>query len=261
MAYYSPAQIDSLAQQLMRGIQGLSYTAAKTWITAESGDNNNVLGVTHPTSTGSVLNTYATPQQGIAAAINLFNTASWYRDAKAAIMTTPNATAQLRAIAATAWNPNHYVGNDAFKPYLGGQASTSTSAAAPAATPPATSTSTSSSGQTLADYLGRPAGELLTQATIQSFVARASRETGERQDDLTSYYADWLGHQLGQIPAPGSSFNSSFFAGAARSPSPADVGADLFGQYFGWVPNVIVGGAVLVIVVGLGIAGARRLMP
>jgi hypothetical protein len=62
-------------------ISGLSPAVALAWVTAENGVNNDILGVTNQNG----LETFATWQQGIDAAVNLLRSSSDYASIRAAI--------------------------------------------------------------------------------------------------------------------------------------------------------------------------------
>ncbi len=83
---------------------------------------------------------------------------------------------------------------------------------------PATSTVAAGGPSTLADYLGRPASDLLTIDLLRQIVSRMATDTGEKEADLFAFYVDFVGKPLGSIPAPGKAFNGQSFGGAPRSP-------------------------------------------
>ena len=62
-------------------ISGLAPTVALAWVKKENGVNNNILGVTNQNG----LETFATWQQGIDAAVNLLQTSNYYAGIRAAI--------------------------------------------------------------------------------------------------------------------------------------------------------------------------------
>lgn len=105
---YTPAEITYAATLLTTRIQGLTLAAAKVWVTAEQGANNNVLGTTYTDASGKQqLFSYPTVAMGIQAAANNFNT-PLYATAKRAVASTKSAAAQLAAIAASPWNHPYY---------------------------------------------------------------------------------------------------------------------------------------------------------
>ncbi len=136
---YTQAQISQAAQLLTTKIKGLTLPAAKVWVTAEQGDNNNVLGVTYYIGKVQHLYTYLSLADGVQAAADLFNRNPAYAAARAAVAATTDPAAQLRAIAASPWNGGHYASSSAFAPYLSGQAVSTAPSPSPASSTPGSS--------------------------------------------------------------------------------------------------------------------------
>lgn len=94
---------------------GLCPAVALAWVVKENGVNNNILGVTG----SSGLNTYATWQQGLDAAISLLQTSSDYRAITAAIA-NHDCCAQRDAIVASPWSGSSHYGDGANFPSVQG---------------------------------------------------------------------------------------------------------------------------------------------
>ena len=257
---YTRSMIEQAVDVLTRRIPGLTREAAAVWVRAEQGVNNNVLGVTD--GRGHLFS-YPTLVAGAAAAAALFNNSSYYVKARRDVAGSSDPGAQLRAIAASPWNGGHYKNSTVFKPYLQGatlprRTLTQTPGATPPA-PPATSTESGGAGGagTLAAYLGRPATDKLTVLMLNGFLTRAAKETGEKRTTLFAFYADFVGHTLGTIAAPGQAFTSGTFGGAVRSPDPVEAVTD---AVWAFVPGLAVNLAVLATVLILGYRGVRAIL-
>ena len=113
---YTTSQTEPLAQRLVANLPGLDINLARAWIGAESGANNNPLGVTASRGssapvgqwigTNTYLVKYATPQAGIDAAAALLQSPSmsWAYGKTAQAIKTGDATAQANALIASPWN-------------------------------------------------------------------------------------------------------------------------------------------------------------
>jgi hypothetical protein len=104
---YTPAEIAQAAALLVQRIPGLTPVAATTWVTAEQGDNNNIIGVTYMAGGQQHLYQYSTLAQGALAAGNLWG-ARIYAPFRAAVAATSDPAKQLQAIAASPWNHPYY---------------------------------------------------------------------------------------------------------------------------------------------------------
>ena len=256
---YTSAQVDQAVTYLTARIQGLTREAARVWVLAEQGVNNNVLGVTYrDASGGQHLFAYPTLAMGAEAAARLFNTSSYYTAARKAIASTSDVAAQLQAIAASPWNGGHYAKSTVFAPYLGGSASPPTSS------PPATGD--------LAGFgyaVSFPVGHVLTVADVDS-IYDALRSSGQFSGDtfgiahqlaygtLRKYIGRrWDQALLGEIQAAlgvtATEANAAGQAvgGALGAASQAVVGA---------VAPILVNGTILVVVIVLAGAGVRRVL-
>ena len=94
---------------------GLCPAVALAWVMAEDGVNNNTLGVT---GSGG-LNTYATWQEGLDAAITLLRTSSYYSGIMAAVA-NHDCCAQRNAIVASPWSGSSHYANGAHFPDVTG---------------------------------------------------------------------------------------------------------------------------------------------
>jgi len=102
---YTPQQTEPLALRLCRDLPGLHIELARCWITAESGVNNNPLGVTIIVNDVRVLAKYPTAFSGIDAAAERVKTQSNY----AGIIASLGGTLRQQALAVihSPWNvPN-----------------------------------------------------------------------------------------------------------------------------------------------------------
>jgi hypothetical protein len=109
---YTAAQTAPLAARLVQDLPGLNLNVATVWINAESGGNNNPLGMTATRGSSAPVgqwigaNTYlvkyATPTAGIDAAAAHIKTSSYYTGIVASL--SGNARQQALAIIASPWN-------------------------------------------------------------------------------------------------------------------------------------------------------------
>jgi hypothetical protein len=109
---YTAAQIEPLALRLCHDLPGLHMEVARTWIGAESGANNNPLGMTASRGSNAAVgqwigpNTYLirypTQMAGIVAAADHVRTSSYYAGIRASLIGTIKA--QALAIIASPWN-------------------------------------------------------------------------------------------------------------------------------------------------------------
>ena len=106
-----PASMGAYLAQM----SGLAPDVALAWVKKENGVNNNILGVTNQNG----LETFATWQQGIDAAVNLLKTSSYYAGIRAAIA-GGNHCAQRDAIVASPWSGRSHYGNGANFPEIPG---------------------------------------------------------------------------------------------------------------------------------------------
>lgn len=89
--------------------RGLTITreAARQWVTAEQGENNNILGVTYATPTGRSLYRYRSLAEGARAAADLVARLPAYAGLRAALRPGVSTGDQLAALIASPWNrPN-----------------------------------------------------------------------------------------------------------------------------------------------------------
>lgn len=98
---YTAAKIEQAAQLLIKALPGLHIEVARAWVTAEQGDNNNVLGLT---DANHVLYKYPTLAAGITANAKwVLNPASPYGGIRASLKGGSIAV-QGKAIIASGWN-------------------------------------------------------------------------------------------------------------------------------------------------------------
>jgi len=110
---YTAAQTNVLAQRLVKDLPGLNINVARAWIQAESGGNNNPLGMTAQRGSGAPVgqwisaNTYlikyATPTAGIDAAAAHLKTSTYYHGIIGSLA-SGSASQQAMAIIASPWN-------------------------------------------------------------------------------------------------------------------------------------------------------------
>lgn len=124
-----------------------------------------------------------------------------------------------------------------------------------AAAPPATSTVAAGGPSTLADYLGRPASDLLTIDLLRQIVPKMAKETGEKEADLFAFYVDFIRQPLGSIPAPGKAFNDQSFGGAPRGPDLATGLSQAFATFAGALQDVAARTLLVAAIVGLVVIG------
>ena len=185
---YSAAETEPLAQRLVSDLPGLDIRLARAWIIAESGDNGNVLGVTHVENGVSKLNTYATREQGIDAAAALVKSSSHYSGVRSAIA-GGNVRQQALALIASPWNhpgSPYYTTRFTAAGLLGGLPTTSTS----------------SGGPTLADALGRNV-TLTNPAAIRAIAAELKAKGiggTHTEGDIYTYLIDFIGKRASEVP-------------------------------------------------------------
>lgn len=103
--------------------RGLTLTpdAARQWVTAEQGEDNNILGVTYSTPTGRALYDYPDLAAGARAAANRVATLGIYAPLRASLRPGVSTGDQLAAIIASPWNrPNSPYYRRAFTGETGG---------------------------------------------------------------------------------------------------------------------------------------------
>ena len=113
---YTASQTEPLAQRLVANLPGLNINLARAWIGAESGANNNPLGVTASAGSGqpvgqwisptTYLVKYQAPQAGIDAAAALLKSPSmsWAYGKVLTAIKGGNYTQQAHALIASPWN-------------------------------------------------------------------------------------------------------------------------------------------------------------
>lgn len=98
---YTKTKIEQAAQLLVKALPGLHIEVARAWVTAEQGDNNNVLGLT---DANHKLYTFPTLAAGVQACANwILNPKSPYRGIRLSLNGGTIAQ-QGRAIIASLWN-------------------------------------------------------------------------------------------------------------------------------------------------------------
>jgi hypothetical protein len=103
---YTGAQIDAAAAALARAAAGLHLDVAHAWVTAEQGDDNNMVGVTYTDASGQHLYQYPSLTAGAQAAAHLIATGP-YAGIRAALA-TGDSQRQAQAIIASPWNHPYY---------------------------------------------------------------------------------------------------------------------------------------------------------
>src|ERR1035437_11134209 len=112
---YTASYTEPLAQRLAADLPGLNINLARSWICAESGANNNPLGVTasggsgqpvgQMISTNTYLVKYPTQQAGIDAAAALLKSPSmsWASAPVLTAIKSGSAATQAKAVIASPW--------------------------------------------------------------------------------------------------------------------------------------------------------------
>jgi hypothetical protein len=262
---YTPAEIAQAAALLVQRIPGLTPAAATIWVTAEQGDNNNIIGVTYNAGGQQHLYQYSTLAQGALAAGNLWG-ARIYAPFRAAVAATSDPAKQLQAIAASPWNHPYYTsarsGFPAAIARLTGQpvpALTTAAAVSPAggssgggtfgATPPVGS-------RTVADLLSAlPPTHQLTASDVEMIVGELT-VSGPNDPIIVSqraYYTRYIGKPINKVPVSSSSaFGGQMLSGLGGIP--ADFGT------FGWVPGLAVNVGILALILVLGYKGVTEVL-
>lgn len=219
----------AFAKALTRELPGLNYTVALAWTTAEVGSNNNLGIMRGPGKPAS----YATPEQGAAAAAALIRTSPYYSGIMASLA-GGSPQQQAMAIAQSPWHlgPTGLRNAGGTDPYyariFSGFGFTFPSTPG-AVTINATLASSPSGTQTLADALGLPADQKLSlsMATDPTTLAKLAKLSGERPGDIGAYLVDFVNHPLGTIPfvstGQGSTPPGTTFQGTPSAGNPLDV--------------------------------------
>ena len=221
---YTAAQTAPLAARLVQDLPGLNINVATVWITAESGNNNNPLGV----MVNGKLAQYATPQAGIDAAAARVKTLSYYTGIVASLP-GGNARQQAMAIIASPWNvPNSPYYTRIFT--AAGLLGTGGGATRPVATvtvPITTATATAT-----ATLVGYDAATTARIVALEGYIATLTKDVATNnkagnvaaaatdQASLTKYAAE-LSSLLAAAP------KVSTAVGAGTLPSPTGVGGVL----------------------------------
>lgn len=104
---YNPIQMMQATSAMTKAIPGLQYDVARAWVTAEQGDNYNIVGVTYNDATGQHLFKYSSFDQGAQAAYNLLKSNPAYAGVLKALQ-TQDSQKQAAALIASPWNHPYY---------------------------------------------------------------------------------------------------------------------------------------------------------
>ncbi len=104
---YNPLQTIQATNAMVAAMPGLQPSVARAWVSAEQGDNFNIVGVTYNNATGQHLYQYSSFTQGAQAAANLLKSNPAYAGIRQAIA-SGDAKQQAAAIIASPWNHPYY---------------------------------------------------------------------------------------------------------------------------------------------------------